>query len=200
MSGRETTNQSIWKDNPKPGQATALFDAREGRIGRMKPRFSILTLLGATAYVSVIAAAVVQPTSWIRYAPFWVGTILLIWLLPIAAGSTTAKSVFVRGVFLGLLLFQVMREVEPIFGDDAYQFFNWHPTSYDTYGWEEHNINAFYNAGRVVHQCFLSIAGAVGGCLALWRYRVLERREKKPDSNWDTHPTPTTSTKPKLGV
>lgn len=73
----------------------------------MKPRFSILTLLGLTAYAAVNVAAFSYPRSgWsagVMYA--WLAIVLGIGLKCIALSST--QGIFVRGMLIGTIAYSV---------------------------------------------------------------------------------------------
>ncbi len=136
----------------------------------MKPRFSILTLLGVTAYVAINAAAfqslaVCAVARWL-----WWGLIFLV--LIVATGRTSGRTVFARGLFLSVLL--------------AYDSLTYHHAHlYPLLEWLEVVTNTL--AGKsadedvyfLVIQNTASAFGLVGGALSLWLYRVNERRAKE---------------------
>ncbi|MDZ4780125.1 MAG: hypothetical protein SGJ19_07735 [Planctomycetia bacterium] len=136
----------------------------------MKPRFSILTLLGVTAYVAINAAAfqslaVCAVARWL-----WWGLMFLV--LIVATGRTSGRTVFARGLLLSVL-----------FAFTAITYHNAH--LWPLLNWLENLTNTLAGTSADEDVYFLVITnatlafGLVGGALSLWRYRVLERREKE---------------------
>lgn len=138
----------------------------------MKPRFSILTLLGITAYVAVNVAAFARPTTiWISIA-FWIAFVVIVALLVAASGRTSNQSVFARGMLLGVLVYDVLRRWEPG------SWFGWE-WSYFRVDSHSELFEVMANRQTLAMQSSQLAFGLLGGCLALWRYRRNERREKQ---------------------
>lgn len=156
----------------------------------MKPRFSIRMLLGVTAYAAICIAGLVKPLSWWSDIAFVAWFFTMIWLAAIAAGRTSSASVFSRAFILSAL---------------AYIGVSWIRSEYYTRGgvatWRvphealwiavnpditndpaDPDGNLWFSQGmllaRLIHVYTASIFGLLGGGLALWRYRRLERRKQ----------------------
>lgn len=158
----------------------------------MKPRFSILALMGVTAYVAVVVAAINTPTNQVVNAmAFYCWLAATIALAVLGAQSTSAVTVFARGCLFTSLIYFVV-------GWSGIDFLLPGPEMPNQYlsewlsdrakgmtppaGSSKHQHEFYaseYIWRHMLHNCSLAF-GLVGGCLALWRYRVLERRAKEP--------------------
>lgn len=132
----------------------------------MKPRFSILALLGITAYVAVTVGGIVSTNSIWNYANqgVWIATVA--WGIIVASGKDSAGAAFGRGFTLSCLA--------------CLAFASFHYAVWD------HQRSRFIFSGvpfadfirvAILHDSI--IVGLAGGCLALGRYRRLERREQR---------------------
>ncbi|MDZ4783191.1 MAG: hypothetical protein SGJ19_23335 [Planctomycetia bacterium] len=139
----------------------------------MKPKFSILTLLGITAYVAVAIAGVVSPVGHYVGLGLWaVGTLMV---FVVATGVASDRVIFSRGFVAGSTwgLLMLMLNLT----------------------WESH----FYEAAEALRRMLTSpidsrtielnlmqfsvtCIGLLTGYLALWHYRWQERRAKKEKS------------------
>lgn len=160
----------------------------------MKPRFSILTLLVATAYVAVALAGLRLESFWNQV--HYVFTILILIGLGIeGSAARSARAAFAMGMLAtALVLFATTTATVRISGDAATDF-TWH-----LYGMVEENVtsqdSAFVHwlkqreaalsptvvSTRLVRWLNCSgslLTGVLGGYAALLRYRVLERRAKQ---------------------
>ncbi len=138
----------------------------------MKPRFSILTLLGVTAYVAMNAAAHAQPLTYLPYGAYYLAVAMLVHLIVIAAGPTTERSVFARGLLLAVALTNAIQFWEPeellLYGRGA-----------STFTYTPDTVQSKDTRQALVSQNTHLVFGIVCGSLALWRYRRLERRAKE---------------------
>ncbi len=130
----------------------------------MKPKFSILTLLVITAYVAVNAAAFRSELMLYVAQCQWHAIVFA--LIVVAAGRTTPQTVFARGCLLTFLLtfgaliieaFPVVTMLVVAITDSLKE----------TGGPGPYQVTA---------ASFSLVFGLLGGCIALWRFRVLERR------------------------
>lgn len=139
----------------------------------MKPRFSILGLLGITAYVAITLAGIAQPRSYWPEAAFYFSVLGLVYLVTVACGPTGRFAVFARGMVLGFMLFPIVRQLEPVYFDsNRLLLLNWY--------WSFRKTNkALDGMDTLAEQFNQTVFGLICGLLALWRYRVLQRREKE---------------------
>lgn len=153
----------------------------------MKPRFSILMLLGITAFVGVSIAAFLQPLSiWIQVA-FYAAAIVMLGVLVVACGRTSGQSVFCRGMICSVMMFTVFRMWEPVTPSISRTRLWDRPFTYYTGDSVVVSIppsrewlDTANNHARLAMQSVQFVFGILGGSLALWRYRVLERRTNAP--------------------
>lgn len=138
----------------------------------MKPRFSILALLGVTAYVAVLFAGFLQPV-WITVSQWMIYVVNAAFII-VAAGKASSSSVFARGMILAIGVFAgqiysgtpLAQMLTPVF----FYIEHYYPRG------SEEQAHLY---GVIAWQ-FYFVIGAAVGCLALWRYRVLERRQNTP--------------------
>jgi hypothetical protein len=147
----------------------------------MKPRFTILTLLGVTAYVAINTAAFLNPVPILSYLQFALAVTLVLAATVEAAGPSSARAVFCRGFVAATVLYGVFQLWEPSFyqaGRGALTFW------VDITMFSEHTLMteadmlAASRQSTIVGVNVFMTAGLAIGFLALWRYRALERREK----------------------
>ncbi len=153
----------------------------------MKPRFTILTLLGVTALVAVAARGVADP------ATPWSTVLLYAWLLVMvvlgveASASRPPRSTFAAGTLLGTLTYigLVVISVDDQSLIDREHFVLPHHFVHLVFDlrtteavWAEWD-----DVGLAWHRAALAITslafGLLGGTLALWRHHRLERREQQ---------------------
>ncbi|MDZ4780127.1 MAG: hypothetical protein SGJ19_07745 [Planctomycetia bacterium] len=155
----------------------------------MKPRFSILALLGVTAYLAVAAAGLIYPLSIWNTLSFCLWIAVLAALAIEGANSNSGGSTFARGMLATCLIYVAVATlyegrdyVDERFLDSEkramphYAILLMSPEprwEYEDYG--ELNLK-LYRCG-VANASFNF--GLLGGSLALWRYRVLQRRPKE---------------------
>lgn len=158
----------------------------------MKPRFSILTLLGITAYVAVNVAALQKPDSGWTIIVFYTWLAILAFASINAAQPSSPAAVFSRGfVFVALVygastfVYRMVTLGQPplphiyltdfihslMTGDGRGPRFDPFAASpaLALYLVPFHNVSLIF--------------GLFGGSLALWRYRRLERRELQEKSH-----------------
>ncbi len=167
----------------------------------MKPRFSILTLLGVTAYVALNAAVAVRPTSAWSAILFYAWLIIMLKQCLNAASDTSSNAVFARATLCGTIVYTVAALVESyasvvqpgdlslphnaiywivlsLTEDDADSLMKVIPQRVGYFQW------ILLNSGLA--------CGLFVGSLALWRYRRLERRDSiPPQKQIQTAPPPT---------
>jgi len=156
----------------------------------MKPRFSILTVLAFTFWVALTCAACVAPTSDWSFAVYGSWCLVLLALVVLAAQRDSYRTAFFRGWLFATIVYAVamasevpwqsvelrmphdylaqrlQRPIQPPSPD-------WSATFADIVPWSDLQL-------QNVAFCNVSLAfGLLGGCLAPWRYRVLERRAKQ---------------------
>ncbi|MDZ4783984.1 MAG: hypothetical protein SGJ19_27365 [Planctomycetia bacterium] len=167
----------------------------------MKPKFSILTLLGITAYVAVNSSAFLYPMSaWVP-AAFWLSVAIMAGWAVVAAQLTTPRTVFARGALLFSLIYatSVIRTdgengIVKMPHDYMLDALNWFhgdilAEGMADYGSTSEGVPSFYYA-RVKRSNLTSVAryevalmaGVVGGSLALWHYQRKERRANQEKS------------------
>jgi hypothetical protein len=73
----------------------------------MKPRFSILTLLGITGYVATVAAGIVEPLSHWSSVAIYAWMAILFWSAIEAMCSKSLRSAFAGGFFAANLIYAV---------------------------------------------------------------------------------------------
>jgi hypothetical protein len=133
------------------------------RIGGMKPRFSILTLLTILA----VSAAIL---SWQDYG--WYA--LMVGITLTACLPQSGVSYFARGLLFGCVLFQVLIGIDE--GNILGRQFN---HTIDPMGGSIiKQLDKAQQLRQLVSQVVQLVCGSAFGLLALWRYRVLARREK----------------------
>jgi hypothetical protein len=168
----------------------------------MKPRFSILTLLGVTAYVGLSIAAIRDPLSIWSSISFlaWFGVVTFIGIYALIEKGPRAA--YFGGMFVTILAYSVAASVEANVGEN-----DWGSRLIDQIAMPHNWLHEYigntkdpefmlsrkdvldhltYRVARrwSVTQCSL-VFGMIGGCLAFWRYRVLERREKEQSHSND---------------
>lgn len=152
----------------------------------MKPRFSILTLLGVTLWAAMSFAALKYPSSAWSFAVVCAFGVVL---LAASVAAAQPRSVFSRGfLFAAIAYSSVSLANEALWdipgGRLPHHFFAQIVTGElppgTAVGSEEHFDFVFReNQSLRVGFCNASLAvGFVGDSLALWRYRVLERQTK----------------------
>ncbi len=158
----------------------------------MKPRFSILTLLGITAYVAVNVAALQRPgTGWSNVAFFMWLAILVIAAIH-AAQESSGITVFARGMVLVTLVYGAATFVYRMVHFDQpplphvyvagviQRLTSESPYPKDRFWFDPFAVGTSNLQVYLVAFQNVSLAlGLLGGSLALWRYRVLERRAAK---------------------
>ncbi|MDZ4780126.1 MAG: hypothetical protein SGJ19_07740 [Planctomycetia bacterium] len=158
----------------------------------MKPRFTLLTLLGVIAWVAVNAAALrINGDAWSNVA-FFIWLAILVVAAIYAAQDSSGITVFARGMVLVTLVYGaatfVYRMVhfdQPplphVYVAGAIQSLTseWpYPNDrfwFDPFAAGTGNLRIYLVAFQNVSLAF----GLLGGSLALWRYRLLERRAKE---------------------
>ncbi|MDZ4780329.1 MAG: hypothetical protein SGJ19_08760 [Planctomycetia bacterium] len=140
----------------------------------MKPRFSILTLLGITAYLALVIAGLLSEVWNVVAIAVWaIGTLLL---FAVVTGQASGQVQFARGFVAGLtwsgitFLFTVKL---------------WQRWLYDAANALRESFNTTLNISELETHILQLIATAIGlvfGTLACWRYRVLERRANQVKS------------------
>lgn len=145
----------------------------------MKPRFSILTLLGVTAYVAVNVAAYAQPLGYLPYFSLICDAILFLAFIVVAAGPTRMASVFARAVLLGIGFFYLLQVSEPMLSYEYEQqrfFLTYQRIQFnDIPRPDEETLWGDFPRSLIVDKSYRLAAGVVCGCLGLWHYRALER-------------------------
>ncbi len=160
----------------------------------MKPRFSILTLLGITLWAAVTLAAWTDPLSEWPFAVLCTWCVILVTIATVAAQSVSSQTVFARGMLFATFVYGMATwaEEEWLTREHRLPHFSLgelvsgatppipavsRPLSiFDEFPWGT-------GESLLVAFCNVSLAfGLLGGCLALWRYRVLERREQQEKS------------------
>jgi len=138
----------------------------------MKPRFSILGLLGMTAYLAVNAAAYSQPEGRMPLLALVVDAVVFFAMIAVAAGATCSSSIFARATLLGFLFFYMLQVMEPI------KLWDPHATRYLSY----QNILASdttqgeYARGLIIEKFIRAGAGAFCGIGAI-AYHSIKKRE-----------------------
>ena len=155
----------------------------------MKPRFTILTLLGVTAYVAVNIAGISNPLSnWFQAAvlAFYV---TMIYLTVRSMEPATNVHVKIARVILACSflyyyigtsrggaphewLAELLLSLRDVSADPLYEELNGRLIELPPRDDSEMRVR------RLVYFNTTLVAGIAGGAIALWRYRVLERREK----------------------
>lgn len=161
----------------------------------MQPRFSILTLLGITAYAGLSIAAIREPLSIWSSISFlvWFGVVTFIGVYDLIEKGSRAA--FASGMIVTVLSYSAAAAVEANVGEN-----DWGSRLIDQIAMPHNWLHDYIGNAkdpefmlskkdvldrlnyRVVRrwsvtQCSLAF-GAIGGFLALWRYRVLAQREK----------------------
>ncbi len=137
----------------------------------MKPRFSILTLLGITAYVALnVAAFRSRLTCNIAQCVWWV---LVFYTLIVAVGRTTTRTVFARAflasmlIAFGAIAFEFWPFVIELIADIAETLAEPDPTMGKSF----------------LFACNVCLGfGLLCGSLAIWNYRRQERRANQEKS------------------
>ncbi len=128
----------------------------------MKPRFSILTLLGGTAYASISLVGFNSP---LVFSLIWMLTILI--AVGVSTGATCGRVVAARAFLVGA-------SVALIVSFSCVQVIDYHESFSPMRGEKRHgalNYLAIVNSQLAF--------GMLCGCVALWAHRRLERREHK---------------------
>ncbi len=175
----------------------------------MKPRFSILSLFGATAYVAVAAAGLVRPLSFWNDVSYYLWLLLMLWLGIECIASQRPRLTFCLGTLFVCLVFVTMSAV----ADRQVAYTRWRLPQHfvaeailklGDFGDQiadvsDHNINVAGAADPFRRQFYLEkrkdqlpiaihrltnvqmslVFGLLGGWLSVWRYRALERRQAK---------------------
>lgn len=152
----------------------------------MKPRFSILMLLGVTAYAGLTAGAFTRPLSILPYIHFAVVVVMMMGAVVIACGRPSHSSVFCRGFVLLTILSFLFRFWKP---NDVESVYCLNSLSWNLYELmvgpsrsrqlSDDEVTTALRLGTILTMNVQLAFGVLGGTLALWRFRVLERREKK---------------------
>lgn len=161
----------------------------------MKPRFSILALMGIMAYVAVHIAGLTFPLSWWNSISFYLWVLLVAWASIEAFSSKSKRSAFAGGLLMATLSYCAAASFEGELSAGLYGN-NSGPHIKMPHDHLEHLLDQSMDQTiaiglppvkellrkEAIHRSAVvlsSIAlGLLGGCLALWRYRRLERREK----------------------
>lgn len=151
-------------------------------------RFSILTLFGVTAYVAVAIMGIVEPDSIWNSANVFIWILVLVSLAIKAFSSPLPQSRFAAATFTFTLIYctaAVLVNLEyrgghsmqirmPLFVEHLY--YSIHPDP----NYDDIRTSQFVVWNWTVLRwalCNTSLAaGLLGGCLTLWRFRVLELR------------------------
>src|SRR5262245_45479957 len=137
----------------------------------MKLSFSILTLLGLTALIAITTAGFTDPAwTWVARVAWSLITLVAFVL---AVGRPTNLVIFLRGFLAGCIWFLMI------------VYFNFFYVERWLVGFlEGRQIEGWWVQSLAVHavQTAGTIVGLLTGSLALWRYRVLERRAKQEKS------------------
>jgi hypothetical protein len=148
----------------------------------MKPRFSILTLLGITAYVAVNAAAIASPLSGLVLLVLVLWTGIVCAVASVAAQSNSSTAVAARGTFFGVLTYFVAAWVDETWYTSDYRL----PHFYVGEVLSDNVARSHYGViGEMYRLAFLNVSlifGLLGGSLALWHYRRQERRANQEKS------------------
>lgn len=137
----------------------------------MKPRFSILTLLGITAYVAISFAGVLSKTWFFIASGVW--SIAMLALFALAIRERSAQVIFARGFVCGGMLFVLLFIGNLDFAEELLRFIR---------NIVDDSTNVAINSRATESLIIQSVATLLGtaiGTTALWRYRVLERREQQ---------------------
>ncbi len=152
----------------------------------MKPRFSILGLLALTAYIAINVAAFLEPRTYLPHVAFFLAFAILIVLVVLAARPSGGRSVFAKGMLLTILVFSMMRELEPVIPDTAagaylqFEYIYLFENPLDERSTLPNFDRAIATSNRV-QICRLNthfVVGVCGGLLALWRFRAYEQRRR----------------------
>lgn len=165
----------------------------------MKPRFSILALLGFTAYSAVAIAGLVDPDSIWNSMCFYLWLLLLVGLAVLASTSSPPQSNFAACCLAVTLIYTIAAVVAhcedggywmALIGTGEESEHTWMPhlfaidlfqLAHPTFDFEDEQFFPWNARMYRWAVCNTSLAfGLLGGYVALWRYRVLERRQKKP--------------------
>lgn len=174
----------------------------------MKPRFSILTLLGSTAYIAVAMAAFRDPYSIAYVTNIWAWLAVLVYaVIAASSGGVERTRVFAIAFAACAVLYTLADWHLQSLSDDSVDM----PSQFlvdpiagppiRSWGEEDCELEKVVvqeefrkDIRRLVGMNSSLVFGVLGGVLALWRYRVLERREKNKARTL----TPVSSTKPRL--
>jgi hypothetical protein len=151
----------------------------------MKPRFSILTVLGVTAFLGIQLATWVSIDSYWPDVAFLIFAALMVGTTVIACGKTNGRSIFARAFLFGMFLCEFLRVQEPGYYDRSRpKFFNWYRSlmDYDAPFFASYNADTLLITNLMTRMNSLAF-GLICGFLALWYYERQERREKQPHSN-----------------
>ncbi len=143
----------------------------------MKPRFSILTLLGVTAYIAVNLFAMTSPVRWRAEACFYVWLATLAGMAVGASQPVNTRVAFFRGFLyfaaiytMGAFSFEGALPHAPI--AELIERVSNH-RKLDPYGPD-------WALTKLVFQNCVFASGLLGGSLAFWIYRRQERKAAKP--------------------
>lgn len=156
----------------------------------MKPRFSILTLLALTTWFALSFAALRSPPSspisaWMIVAYIYWYVILAFFAVHASQRSST-HSIFARGALLFALIYSAAFWSRDGYFSDSSDWPLPHTCVADkliewTTPAVPQNLRAEINRQQCIRRlatCNVALAfGVLGGCLAVWQYRRLERRE-----------------------
>ena len=141
----------------------------------MKPRFSILTLLGTTAYIAVNVAAYAQPLGYWPFAAYILTIVLLLSLVAFAVAPGGTRSAFARGTLLAAML---LAHVQFFMPSKEMPYTLLATTTIDFN--DPNRMQAEYNRDVLVSLNVYFALSVVGGCLTVWRHLAIERRAKEP--------------------
>jgi hypothetical protein len=121
----------------------------------------------------VNAAAFARPLSYMPTVAYYLAIALLVPLIVIAAGPTVERSVYARGMLLAILLITPVEFWKP---DEEIMLLGGGAAVDQRF--TDDDLQSENSRAALMVQNKDLMLGVLGGGLALWRYRVMVRREQ----------------------
>jgi hypothetical protein len=150
----------------------------------VKPRFSILAILGLTAYVAVAAYALSQQTIASAALQLYAWFAVVLWIGITAFAGSPAARAFAGAFTVACLAYVAIaivggRGMSLLDTPDEWMPHIWLRTAIvEKFGLSQRGPVAYHTFYPWTVTNTSLIVGLVGGVLGRWRYRVLEGREK----------------------